>query len=99
MSEKRLEKLLNPNNAGGLGKIIRHAREMGDLVQLLQKALPEDHAPAIAAANIRDNGELVVLASSSAWASRLRYETEILIAAARTTGADIKNCSIRVART
>ncbi len=99
MSEKSLEKLLNPNNDGGLGRIIRHAREMGDLVQLLQDALPADQAPAITAANIRDNGELVVLASSSAWASRLRYETDALIAAARTTGADIKDCSIRVART
>jgi len=99
MSEKSLEKLLNPNNGGGLGKIIRHAREMGDLVQLLQNALPEDQALAIAAANIRDNGELVVLASSSAWAARLRYETDALIGAARTTGADIKDCSIRVART
>ncbi len=99
MSEKSLKNLLNPNNDGGLGKIIRHAREMGELVQLLQSALPADQAPAIVAANIRDDGELVVLASSSAWAARLRYETEVLIAAARKTGADIKNCSIHVART
>ncbi len=98
MSEKSLEKLLNSNNDGGLGDIIRHAQDMGDLVQMLQKALPADQATAIVAANIRDNGELVILAASSAWASRLRYETETLMEAARKTDATVKTCSVRVVR-
>jgi hypothetical protein len=98
MSEKSLEKLLNSNNDGGLGDIIRHAQDMGDLVQMLQKALPADQATAITAANIRDNGELVILAASSAWASRLRYETETLMEAARKTDATVKTCSVRVVR-
>ena len=98
MSEKRLEKLLNSNTSGGLGDIIQHAREMGDLVRTLQKALPDDQAPAISAANIRADGTLVVLASSSAWAARLRFETERLIAAARGTGKTVLACSVRVGR-
>lgn len=98
MSEKSLENLLNPNNNGGLGDVIRHAKEMGELVWALQKALPSNFAPAIAAANIRDNGDLVILASSSAWAARLRYETEALIKAARDTGVTIGSCSVRVVR-
>ena len=98
MSEKSLENLLNPNADGGLGEIIRHARDMGDLVQMLQRALPADQAPAIAAANIRGDGELVILASSSAWASRLRYETDKLIAAARASGKTVNRCSVRVGR-
>lgn len=98
MTEKRLENLLDPNNTGGLGDLIRHAREMGDLVQRLQKALPEDQSPAIAAANIRDNGELVVLASSPAWAARLRFESELLMAAARKGGAAVASCTVRVVR-
>ncbi len=98
MSEKRLDSLLNPNNDGGLGEIIRHARNMGDLVQKLQKALPDDQGPAIIAANIRDDGELVILASSSAWASRLRYETEALISAARESGNTVRSCTVRVGR-
>jgi hypothetical protein len=98
MSEKRLENLLNASNGGGLGDIIRHAREMGDLVQVLQQVLPADHAPAIAAANIRDDGELVILASSSAWAARLRYEGELLLTAARATGAAVSTCTVRVVR-
>jgi hypothetical protein len=98
MSEKSLESLLNPNNIGGLGDVVRHAREMGDLVEALQKALPPDFSAAIAAANIRDDKELVILASSSAWAARLRYETEALIKAARDGGATIGSCSVRVLR-
>jgi hypothetical protein len=98
MSEKRLENLLRPSNNGGLGDIIRHAREMGDLVQALQKALPEDESPAISAANIRDDGTLVVLASSSAWASRLRFESERLMTAARSSGKTVLSCTVRVGR-
>jgi len=98
MTEKSLDKLLNSNADGGLGDIIQHARDMGDLVQMLQKALPAEQAPAISAANIRDDGELVILASSSAWASRLRYETEVLMAAARASGKSVNRCTVRVAR-
>lgn len=98
MSEKSLDKLLNSNNDGGLGDIIRHARDMGDLVQMLQKALPADQGQAIAAANIRVDGELVILAASSAWAARLRYETEALMVAARESGKTVNRCTVRVGR-
>lgn len=98
MSEKRLEKLLNSSSSRGLGDIIRHAREMGDLVRALQKALPDDQAFAISAANIRADGTLVVLVSSPAWAARLRFESELLMTAARGTGKTVLGCSVRVGR-
>ncbi len=98
MPIKSLENLLNANDNGDLGNIVKHARDMGALVQTLLKALPADHVASIAAANIRDDGRLVILAISSAWASRLRFETDALIAAARETGADITSCTVRVAR-
>jgi hypothetical protein len=98
MPIKRLKNLLNPNDDGDLGDIIRHARDMGALVQILLGALPEDHSTSIAAANIRDDGQLIILANSSAWASRLRFETDTLIEAARTTGADVMSCKVRVIR-
>ena len=98
MAAKSLEKLLNPCNDGGLGEIIRHARDMGELVQMLQLSLPSDQAGSIVAANIRGDGELVVLAASSAWASRLRFESDKLIEAARQTGASVESCSVRVSR-
>jgi hypothetical protein len=98
MPVKRLENLLNLNNDGGLGDIVRHARKMGELVGTLQKSLPADEANSLVSANIRDDGRLIVLVSSSAWASRLRFESAALIAAARQTGADVTACEVRVCR-
>lgn len=98
MPMKRLENLLNPNDDGTLGDIIRHAQDMGELVRVLQCSLPEESASSIRAANIRDDGELVVLASTSAWAAKLRFEADQLMAAARATGAAVKSCTIRVSR-
>ena len=98
MSAKSLENLLNPNNDGGLSDIVRHARDMGELVQMLQMSLTPEYAGSIVAANVRDDGELVILAASSAWASRLRFESEKLIEAASATGAKIESCTVRVSR-
>jgi len=98
MPIKRLENLLNPNDDGGLGDIIRHARDMGELVHKLQQALPDDMTTSILSANIRDNGELVVLVSTPAWAAKLRFEANRLMATARQTGLDVTSCVVRVNR-
>ena len=98
MSVKSLENLLNLNGDGGLGDIIRHARDMGELVSALQSCLPEDEARSVVAANVRGDGELVVLASSPAWAAKLRFEAEALMTAARQTGTEVTSCTVRVSR-
>jgi hypothetical protein len=98
MSMKSLEDLLKTSKDNGLAEVIEHARDMGDLVQILQEALSEEQRAAISAANIREDGELVVLASSSAWASRLRFETDTLLAAVKDSGKQVSHCSVRVAR-
>lgn len=99
MDPKSLQKLLNPNNDGGLGDVIRRAKAMGELASILSTALPADLADGIVAANIRDGGELVVICASSAWAARLRFESERLIAAAQKSGAEVTSCVVRVAQT
>ncbi len=96
MASEKLKNLLNPSAGGDLGAIVRRARALGELTHGLCKALPEDFAGAILAANLRDDGELVVIAASSAWASRLRYESEALLAAAREHGLNATRCRIRV---
>jgi len=96
MAEKDLKKLLNPNNDGELAAVIRRARKLGELTHTLCENLPEEYAGAIAAANIREDGSLVVIATSSAWASRLRYETESLLDAARRAGNEVTRCRVRV---
>ncbi len=96
MAKNDLKKLLNPSTGGDLAEIVRRAQEMGELTHFLCKALPDEYAGAIVAANLRDNGDLVVIAASSAWASRLRYETDSLLKAAREAGLDPTSCRIRV---
>jgi hypothetical protein len=49
-------------------------------------------------ANVRDDGELVVLASSPAWAAKLRFEADSLMAAARQSGANVTSFKVRVSR-
>ncbi len=96
MAQNDLKKLLNPNNDGELAGVIRRAREMGELTTILCAELPAEYASAISAANLREDGSLVVIATSPAWASRLRYETEKLIDAARKSGKNVTACRVRV---
>jgi len=98
MAENDLKNLLNPCSDGDLANIVRRAKELGELTSRLASALPEDLSGAIVAANVRENGELVVIAASSAWASRLRYESDALLAAARTAGVKAETCRVRVSQ-
>lgn len=98
MATKQLGNLLNPCNNGDLGNIVRRAREMGELTDVLARALPEEQAQGIVAANLREGGELVVIAATSAWASRLRYEADTLLKAAQDAGVEAHTCRIRVSQ-
>jgi hypothetical protein len=98
MTAKQLGNLLNLKENAELGELIERARSMGRLTETLSKSLPEDLAGSLIAANIREESELVVICRNSAWASRLRFEEETLIAAARSHGVDVDKVSVRVAR-
>ncbi len=98
MASDELKNLLNPNSGGELGDIVRRAREMGELTHVLSKALPAEYAGAIVAANLREDGDLVIIAASPAWASRLRYEAETLLEAARGAGLRPNACRVRVSQ-
>ena len=71
---------------------------MGELTHILSKGLDNEYAGAVVAANMREDGELVVIVASSAWASRLRYETEALIEAACKAGLAPTTCRVRVSQ-
>ena len=98
MAENELKNLLSHCSEGDLGSVIRRARELGELTDALCRALPEDCAGAIIAANLREDGNLVVIAASSAWASRLRYEADTLLEAARNAGLNPVACRVRVSQ-
>jgi hypothetical protein len=98
MPSNKLKNLLNPSIDGSLGELISRARRMGELTEILASALPESDRNAIVAANLREDGELVVICASSAWASRLRYETQTLLDAAARAGLSAHTCRIRVSQ-
>ena len=98
MTAKSLEKLLNPSEDGDLASIVRRAQDMGELASARVAAVSPEEGASILTANVRDDGELVVLCRSPAWASRLRFSADALVAAARARGADVSRCSVRVAR-
>ncbi len=98
MAAKKLGNILNLKGNGGLGDIVRRARDMGELTRDLSNALPDDLSGSLIAANIRDDSELVLICRSSAWAARVRFEEKTLLAAARKRGINVDKVSVRVAR-
>ena len=70
---------------------------MQALTDALRARLPEAMATELLSVSVRD-GELVLLCSSPAWASRLRFESDALLAAARELGQVADRCRVRVTR-
>jgi hypothetical protein len=98
MSITRLENLLKTGTGGNLDKIIQRAQNMDVLTTALRGELPTDAGQNLLAANLRENGELVLICASSAWASRLRFESEKLADAARRAGLTVTSCRVCVSQ-
>jgi hypothetical protein len=98
MSITKLENLLKSHENKGLDRIIQRAQDMDSLTTALQAELTADLAENLIAANVREDGNLVLVCSSPAWASRLRFEADKLIEIARGTGVPVNSCSVKVAR-
>jgi len=96
MSIIRLEKLLKTGSGSALEEIVQRAQDMGDLTGAIRAVLPEEAQSSLLGANLRENGELVLICSSSSWAARLRFESDQLIQAARLTGAEVETCKVKV---
>ena len=88
----RLNHLLKKDASGNLDKIIQRAQNMEQLTTALRAALPEETSQNLLAANLRDDGELVLVCASSAWASRIRFETENLLTVVRDAGLSVHSC-------
>ena len=94
----RLENLLKPGAGGTLNKIIQRAQNMDELTTALRAELPADASQNLLAANLREDGELVLICASSAWASRLRFESDKLMEVARKTGLTVASCKVSVSQ-
>ncbi len=96
MKEKNLKNLINSKSSSELDKIIQTAADMQLLTTALKEVVTQEISEHLVAANVRDNGELVVICTSSAWASRLRFESKTLISTAQNSGFDASRIRVTV---
>jgi len=94
----RLEKLLKSSTGGRLQKLVRNAQHMDELTSTIRKGLQPELAAQLLAASVSRNGRLSIIASSSAWAAKFRFETEQLMQLARHSGAKINACTVTVSK-
>jgi hypothetical protein len=94
----RLENLLKAGAGGTLNKIIQRAQNMDELTTALRAALPSDAGQSLLAANLREDGELVLVCASSAWAARLRFESDKLMDVVRKSGLRVSSCRVSVSQ-
>lgn len=98
MPIRHIKQLFGADSGTSLDRIVGHAKDMGFLTHKLREVLPEEARSELVAANLRDDGELVVICRSAAWASRLRFEAELLLDTARRTSPAAARCTFRVSR-
>lgn len=91
-----LKRLLMTGSGGALEDIVQRAQFMDDLASAIRTVLPDEAQASLLSANLREDGELVLICSSSSWAARLRFESEHLIEAARLTGVEVSSCKVKV---
>ena len=94
----RLDKLLKSAGSAPLDKIVQTAKVMDELTTQLKKELQADLAANLLAASLHENGELVLIVSTSAWASKFRFEAEKLTKIAQQSGAKAATCRVTVSK-
>jgi hypothetical protein len=98
MATIRLQNLLKPGGGDSLNELVRQAEKMDRLTAGLKAGLAPDLAPYLVAANLRQDGTLVLIAESPAWAARLRFEMESLVAIARQAGLEVSSGRVIVSK-
>ena len=92
---KSLSDLLGTKNSP-LGNLARHADRMEQLGSLMRENLPASLADGFVHCNVRDDGTLVVVASSSEWAARYRFETAEFTRVCSEQGLEITKVKVSV---
>ena len=94
-SPKSLSELIfRPGSA--LNDLARQAQASMDLAAKLRAGLPPEMSAELRSASLHDDGTLVVMAASPAWAARLRFETQILLACCRELHPQVRRVAVRV---
>ncbi len=99
MSEKSLKSLsdLLHRPTGPLADLARRAAGAEELAAALRASLGPELAAELRAAHLRPDGTLVILAASPAWAARLRFEAQALLARCRERHPQAARVRVRVA--
>lgn len=80
-----------------LGKLADEAQRRTALADHLRTGLGTELGSGLAHCNLREDGTLVVLATSPEWAARLRFESAQLIQLCRQQGTPVCAVKVRVA--
>lgn len=80
---------------GAFASLARRARTLESLDRALRQTLPSPLREQVQFADVR-HGQLVFLASSSAWASRLRLLQTTILASARAVGVAAGSLKVKV---
>ena len=94
-SPKSLSELIfRPGSA--LNDLAQQAAAAADLATALRAVLAPNAAAELRSAALREDGTLVVMTGSSAWAARLRFESERLLGRCREIHPATKQLEVRV---
>ena len=93
-AHKSLSELITAGNSS-LGDLASQARLREDLGDYLRKNLPPDLAPGFLHCNLKEGGELVVIATSPEWASRLRFKTSQHADLCRNHGTQVNAVKVK----
>ena len=91
------ELIFRPGSA--LNDLARRAEASLDLAETLRAGLPREMSGELRSASLHDDGTLLVLAGSPAWAARLRFEGDALLARCRERHPQTKRIKVRVSGT
>ena len=100
MSDKEAKSLsgLISDPESGLGRLAREAADRVALADCLREALGAELGHNLSAANLREDGTLVLLASGPEWATRMRFEADRLLRLCREKYPRAARVRVRVSQ-
>jgi len=98
MSSKQPKSLSEIVSGSGspLHDLAKQAQKRLALAEFLRSGMAEELAPHLLAANLHDDGCLVVLTDAPEWAARLRFESGLLLSLCRQQHPAATQVKIRV---
>ncbi len=94
MDSKSLKNLLEDSDSA-LGALAGRAASMVALKDRLAASLPADLGNHVTEASVNAENTLIVVCASAAWAARLRFHADALLAEARRGGFPAARCRVR----